>query len=139
MRISKHLLLLAAVFGFALLAFADGKPKLTLDEFFNSVDYPAVAISPDGNSVVIDVERADWDQKIFRTDLWLYRDDGKRRIADPTHPIRPRFRPQVVARRPLDRLPLRAQDLFRKRFRFRRRTKINIKTKATRENPARSM
>src|SRR5207248_2867201 len=26
---------------------------------------------------VIGVERADWDQKIFRSDLWLYRDDGK--------------------------------------------------------------
>jgi dipeptidyl aminopeptidase/acylaminoacyl peptidase len=74
MKISKHLLLLAVVFGAALAALADGKPKLTLDEFFNSVDYPAIAISPDGNSVVIVVERADWDQNIFRTDLWLYRD-----------------------------------------------------------------
>ena len=54
--------------------FAEGKPKLTLDEFFNSVSYNSVAISPDGNSVVIATERADWDQKIFRHDLWLYRD-----------------------------------------------------------------
>ena len=29
------------------------KPKLTLDEFFNSVDFTALEISPDGNSVVI--------------------------------------------------------------------------------------
>ena len=77
MKISKQLLLLAAIFGSALLAFADGKPTLTLDEFFNSVSYSSVAISPDGNSVVIGTERADWDQQIFRTDLWLYRDDGK--------------------------------------------------------------
>ena len=58
------------------LVYAAEKPKLTLDEFFNYVDILAVAISPDGNSVVINTERADWDQSIFRRDLWLYRDDG---------------------------------------------------------------
>jgi dipeptidyl aminopeptidase/acylaminoacyl peptidase len=76
MKISK-LLLCSAVLLSTSLASADGKPKLTLDEFFNSVSYSTVAISPDGSSVVIATERADWDQKIFRTDLWLYRDDGK--------------------------------------------------------------
>ena len=69
--------LVAIVLGPISLSFADGKPKLTLDEFFNSVSYSAVALSPDGNSVVIGTERADWDQQIFRQDLWLYRDDGK--------------------------------------------------------------
>jgi dipeptidyl aminopeptidase/acylaminoacyl peptidase len=49
------------------------KPKLTLDEFFNSVSFTAVKISPDGNSVVIGTERADWEQQIFRKELWLYR------------------------------------------------------------------
>jgi dipeptidyl aminopeptidase/acylaminoacyl peptidase len=76
MKISRYFLL-TLILGSALSAFAEGKLKLTLDEFFNSVDYPAIAISPDGNSVVIVTERADWDQKIFRTDLWLYRDDSK--------------------------------------------------------------
>ncbi len=57
--------------------YAAEKPKLTLDEFFNYVEILAVAVSPDGNSVVINTERADWDQSIFRRDLWLYRDDGK--------------------------------------------------------------
>ena len=52
-------------------------PSLTLDEFFNSVSFPAVKVSPDGNSVVIEVQRADWDQQIFRKELWLYR------TADP--------------------------------------------------------
>jgi dipeptidyl aminopeptidase/acylaminoacyl peptidase len=75
MKVSKYLFLLAVISSSCLAA--DAKPKLTLDEFFNSVDYPAVALSPDGNSVVIVTERADWDQKIFRTDLWLYRDNGK--------------------------------------------------------------
>jgi dipeptidyl aminopeptidase/acylaminoacyl peptidase len=57
-------------------AHARDRPKLALDDFFNYVDILAVAISPDGNSVVINTERADWDQSIFRRDLWLYRDDG---------------------------------------------------------------
>ena len=55
--------------------FAQNKPRLTLDDFFNAVSFPAVEVSPDGNSVVIVAERADWDQQIFRKDLWLYRDD----------------------------------------------------------------
>jgi len=53
------------------------KPKLTLDEFFNYVSFTALELSPDGSAVVIGTERADWDQQIFRHDLWLYRDDGK--------------------------------------------------------------
>ncbi|MGO9165564.1 MAG: hypothetical protein ACLP56_01700, partial [Candidatus Sulfotelmatobacter sp.] len=77
MKIRKCLFFLAVVLGSAPHLFADGKPKLTLDEFFNSVSYPTVALSPDGQSVVIGTERADWDQQIFRHDLWLYRDDGK--------------------------------------------------------------
>ncbi len=76
MKISKYFLLVV-ILSSAWLASAQAKPKLTLDEFFNSVSYSGIAISPDGNSVVIVTERADWDQKIFRTDLWLYRDDPK--------------------------------------------------------------
>jgi dipeptidyl aminopeptidase/acylaminoacyl peptidase len=52
------------------------KPKLTLDEFFNSVSFTAVKVSPDGNSVVIATEKADWEQQIFRKELWLYRAAG---------------------------------------------------------------
>ncbi|MGA8270944.1 MAG: hypothetical protein WB919_05245, partial [Candidatus Sulfotelmatobacter sp.] len=81
MKILKPLLFaampVALVLGSISLSFADGKPELTLDEFFNSVSYSAVALSPDGNSVVIGTERADWDQQIFRHDLWLHRDNGK--------------------------------------------------------------
>jgi len=53
---------------------ATDKPKLTLDEFFNSVDFPALRLSPDGRALVIATERADWNLNIFRDDLWLYRD-----------------------------------------------------------------
>src|SRR5690349_9184799 len=77
MQIQKTLFVLAIAMISALSAQAQSKPKLTLDEFFNSVGVTAVELSPDGNSVVIAAERADWDQQIFRTDLWLYRDDTK--------------------------------------------------------------
>jgi dipeptidyl aminopeptidase/acylaminoacyl peptidase len=55
---------------------AQPKPKLTLDEFFNCVSFPAIETSPDGRAVVIETERSDWDQQIFRHDLWLYRDEN---------------------------------------------------------------
>jgi len=58
------------------LVYAADKPKLTLDDFFNYVDILAVATSPDGNSVLINTQRADWDQSAFRNDLWLYPDDA---------------------------------------------------------------
>ncbi len=45
-----------------------------LDEFFNAVSFNALEMSPDGKSVVIGTERADWEQQIFRKDLWLWRD-----------------------------------------------------------------
>ncbi|HEY1658153.1 MAG TPA: prolyl oligopeptidase family serine peptidase [Candidatus Sulfotelmatobacter sp.] len=73
MKTLTRLLLLLAV---ALPSFADSKPKLTLDDFFNSVGYTSVELSPDGENVVVGTERADWDQQIFRKDLWLYRIKG---------------------------------------------------------------
>jgi dipeptidyl aminopeptidase/acylaminoacyl peptidase len=76
MKIARHIFWLAVLLG-STLAFPADKPKLTLDEFFNSVSYSSVAISPDGSSVVLGTERADWNQKVFRTDLWLYHDDAK--------------------------------------------------------------
>src|SRR5215469_11191907 len=62
-------------FFLATIATAADKPKITLDEFFNYVDFPSVRISPDGNSVVVVSDRADWERQIFQTDLWLYRSD----------------------------------------------------------------
>src|SRR5271165_2854717 len=77
MRIHKTAFVVATIASCALTATAQSKPKLTLDEFFNSVDFNALEISPDGNSVVIGTERADWDQQIFRKDLWLWRNENK--------------------------------------------------------------
>jgi dipeptidyl aminopeptidase/acylaminoacyl peptidase len=77
MRIKKTAFVVVIVLGCALAALAQSKPKLTLDEFFNVVDFRALELSPDGLSLIIEAERADWDQQIFRSDLWLYHDDGK--------------------------------------------------------------
>src|SRR5216683_1466466 len=77
MRIQRAVFVVVVIVACAFFASADSKPKLTLDEFFNSVSFSAIELSPDGNSVVIGTERADWDQQIFRSDLWLYRDDAK--------------------------------------------------------------
>ena len=74
MRRSILLVSLLSVISTSTLAQAQtAKPKLTLDEFFNSVSFTAVKVSPDGNSVVIGTEKADWEQQIFRKELWLYR------------------------------------------------------------------
>jgi dipeptidyl aminopeptidase/acylaminoacyl peptidase len=73
--------------------FAQSKPKLTLDDFFNSVTYPAVELSPDGNSVVIATERADWDRQVFRTDLWLYRDGSSIQLTQSGHDSQPKWSP----------------------------------------------
>jgi dipeptidyl aminopeptidase/acylaminoacyl peptidase len=97
MKISKVFVWLTVALSSTSLAFAQDRPKLTLDEFFNSVSYPGVALSPDGTSVVIGTERADWDQQIFRTDLWLYRDDGNGgsliQLTQSGHDIDPRWSP----------------------------------------------
>jgi dipeptidyl aminopeptidase/acylaminoacyl peptidase len=74
MRRSVLLVSLVSVISTSIFTHAQtAKPKLTLDEFFNSVSFPAVKVSPDGNSVVIGTEKADWDRQIFRKELWLYR------------------------------------------------------------------
>src|ERR1700751_3726152 len=77
MKIRKPVFLLISILSCALAVLAQNKPKLTLDEFFNSVSFGGLEMSPDGNFVVIETERADWDQQIFCHDLWLYRNDAK--------------------------------------------------------------
>jgi dipeptidyl aminopeptidase/acylaminoacyl peptidase len=76
---TKRRILLACFLVFLALRFAHAsdKAKLTLDEFFNYVEFDAVKLSPDGHSIVLVTDRADWEQSIYRTDLWLYRDDGR--------------------------------------------------------------
>jgi len=73
MTINKLLLGCSVIFLSLNSAKASDKPQITIDEFFNSVAFDSVKLSPDGNAAVFVTDRADWDQKIFRTDLWLYR------------------------------------------------------------------
>ena len=64
----------------ASLSASSAKPRLTLDEFFNAVDFSRVALSPDGRNVVIATSRADWNAQRFREDLWLWRDSDNQLI-----------------------------------------------------------
>ena len=66
----------ALLFCAAAAAAQTAKPPLTLDEFFNAVEIHSVRMSPDGHAVAMETVRADWEADRFRTDLWLYRDDG---------------------------------------------------------------
>src|SRR5450755_4033432 len=70
-----------------------GKPLLTIDDFFNSVDIPAVRIAPDGTAVAIETSRADWDGNRFRTDLWLYREGSLAQLTQSGHDRNPEFSP----------------------------------------------
>ena len=71
------------------------KPRLTLDDFFNVVGFDSVEVSPDGHAVVIGMERADWDQNIFRKELWLYRDgtSGAVQLTQSGHDTVPQWSP----------------------------------------------
>lgn len=65
--------ILLAVFSVGVSCLAQNKAPLTLDAFFNSVSFSAVVVSPNGQAVVVETERADWKANRFREDLWLYR------------------------------------------------------------------
>ncbi|HXJ87407.1 MAG TPA: S9 family peptidase [Candidatus Binatia bacterium] len=94
MQIQKSVVVLAVLIIAPALQ-GQNKAKLTIDDFFNSVSFSSVELSPDGNSVVIVTERADWDQQIFRTDLWLYRDDVKTliQLTQSGHDSDPKWSP----------------------------------------------
>ncbi|MGO9125648.1 MAG: S9 family peptidase [Terriglobales bacterium] len=94
--LNKNLLRATLLILTAALSHAADKPKLTLDEFFDSVDISNLRLSPDGRSLVFVTERADWDQNIYRDDLWLYRDDAKGTLTQLTqsgHDAAPQWSP----------------------------------------------
>ncbi len=91
----RYSVLLPALIVTCVLSAPAQKPKLTLDEFFNAVSFRSVEISPDGNSVVIATERPDWDQQIFRSDLWLYQDNARSliQLTQSGHDSEPQWSP----------------------------------------------
>ena len=83
MRRSMLLLTLVSASIFAQTQIA--KPKLTLDEFFNSVSFTAVKVSPDGNSVVIATDGPLGAADLPQGTLAL---SGRSREPDPVDAIR---------------------------------------------------
>jgi dipeptidyl aminopeptidase/acylaminoacyl peptidase len=79
----------------ACLSASFAKPRLTLDEFFNAVDFSRVALSPDGHNVVVATSRADWNAQRYREDLWLWRDsDGQLTpLTQSGHDSHPKWSP----------------------------------------------
>ncbi|CAF0943937.1 unnamed protein product [Adineta ricciae] len=79
-----------------LCSFAETKPKLTQDEFFNYVDYPTVSVSPTGEYLFYEEMRPSWETNSFVRKLWLYdiRQQQKRLItADSTDFFFPMWSP----------------------------------------------
>ena len=94
MKIFKLTVFLSVVLISSICAAVADKPKISFEESFNSVSARA-EISPDGSAVVISAERADWDQQIFRSDLWLYRVNGGSllQLTHSGHDSEPRWSP----------------------------------------------
>jgi len=71
------------------------RPKLTLDDFFNAVSVEALKVSPDGNFVVLETARPDWDEQTFRQELWLYRvaSRGLIQLTQSGHDTAPQWSP----------------------------------------------
>ena len=93
MQIRKAVCVVAIQLSCALTLVAQSRPKLNLDDFFNAVGFRSVELSPDGSSVVLAADRADWDQQIFRTDLWLYDNKSLIQLTQSGHDSDPKWSP----------------------------------------------
>jgi dipeptidyl aminopeptidase/acylaminoacyl peptidase len=65
--------LLGSVFALGL-AGAQTKLPLTLDDLFSSIEIHDSKLSPDGTAAAFVTTRADWKNKRFRDDIWLWRE-----------------------------------------------------------------
>src|ERR1035441_8138193 len=105
---NRSAVLIALVVCLASSAFSQSKPKLTLDEFFNSVYYRDVRLSPDGNSVAFVTERADWGKERFRDDIWLLLNSSVNayRRLDPHFEAPNQLKASAVDRGAMIRIPI---------------------------------
>jgi dipeptidyl aminopeptidase/acylaminoacyl peptidase len=91
MKLARWGFLLWAVLSLVCFGWAQAKPKLTLDEFFNSVYIADVKLSPAGEALVVNTQRGDWVQERFRSDLWLIRGDAPAALltsaGQDSHPV----------------------------------------------------
>src|SRR5271170_7997900 len=71
MKASCKPFLLAIAF-LPVVAFAQTKSPISLDEFMNASDITDVRIAPDGSAAVVAVSTADWQQNRFNENLWLW-------------------------------------------------------------------
>jgi acylaminoacyl-peptidase len=91
---------------------AQQKPRVTLEEFFNSVDFREVKISADGKAVLIATRRADWRRERYRDDIWLWREGspGPVLLTNSGHDSEPQWSPDgrwvaFLSDRPLEPEP----------------------------------
>lgn len=70
------------------------KPRITLDEFFSGTSIDSIALSPDGNAVLVATTRADWVAKRNRHDIWLAQAGAPPRLLTSSgHDSDPRWSP----------------------------------------------
>ncbi|UJR19669.1 hypothetical protein I4U23_022804 [Adineta vaga] len=68
----KIMLFVLVILQFFLYSFGENKPKLSLDEFFNYVDYPTVSVSPTGEYLFYEDKRPSWENNSYVRNLCLY-------------------------------------------------------------------
>src|SRR5271170_4525171 len=71
MKVSGKPILLAIAF-LSVVAFAQTKPSISLDEFMNASDITDLRIAPDGSAAVVAVSTSNWQQNRFDENLWLW-------------------------------------------------------------------
>lgn len=100
-----------ALLSLSLFTSGQSKPRLTLDEFFSSVSIDSIALSPDGNSVLVATSRPDWPAKRWRHDIWLAKGGEPQRLLTQTgHESSPQWSPDgrwiaFLSDRKVDALP----------------------------------
>ncbi|CAF2594506.1 unnamed protein product [Rotaria sp. Silwood2] len=70
------LYLILFLFEFLSNCLAQTSPKLTIDEFLNSTNYPSLSLSPNGQYLLVHSMRPAWESNRYDNILWLYKTQG---------------------------------------------------------------